>query len=75
MDIFISYAYIFIIGGILIRIKEEKNKGEHQLGNIIIRRLYTAGIPYFIFGFVLAGFYSILNILAHQPISFGIAFI
>lgn len=61
----------FIICGILIRIKEEKNKGEHQLGNVIIRRLYTAGIPYFIFSFVLAGFYSILNILAHQPISLG----
>lgn len=61
----------FIICGILIRIMEDKNKGEHELGNIIIRRLYTAGIPYFIFGFVLAGFYSILNILAHQPISLG----
>lgn len=59
----------FIMCGILIGIKEEKNKGEPRLGNVIIRRLYTAGIPYFIFGFVLAGFYSILNILAHQPIS------
>lgn len=61
----------FIICGILIKIKKEKDKGEHRLGNIIIRRLYTAGIPYFTFGFVLAGFYSILNILAHQPISLG----
>lgn len=61
----------FIICGILLRLKEEENNGEYQLGNIIIRRLYTAGIPYFIFGFVLAGFYSVLNILAHQPISLG----
>lgn len=61
----------FIMCGILIRIKEEKIREGHQLGNVIIRRLYTAGIPYFIFSLVLAGFYSILNILAHQPISLG----
>lgn len=61
----------FIICGILIYMKESSDKGEYRMESVIIRRLYTSGIPYFIFGFLLAGFYSILNILANEPLSFG----
>lgn len=60
----------FIICGILIYMKESQNKSNYQIGSLVIRRLYTAGIPYFIFGFLLTGFYSILNILANEPLTF-----
>lgn len=61
----------FIICGILIYTKESQDKSKYKTGDLVIRRLYTAGIPYFIFGFLLAGFYSILNIIANEPLSFG----
>ena len=61
----------FILCGILINMREVQNRTRHQLKESIVRRLYTAGIPYFIFGFLLVGFYSALNILAEEPISLG----
>lgn len=60
----------FIICGILIYMKESQDKSKYQIRSLVIRRLYTAGIPYFIFGFLLTGFYSILNILANEPLTF-----
>lgn len=61
----------FIICGILIYMKESQDKNKYRTESLVIRRLYIAGIPYFIFGFLLTGFYSILNIFANEPLSFG----
>lgn len=63
----------FIVGGILIGSKEE-NKNWNSKSNSIKRRILTAGIPYLIFGLLLCVFYSVLNILGNEPVTFSALF-
>ena len=56
----------FIVCGILLSEKHYKS-----LKSAAWKRVYTAGIPYYIWGSILAIFYSILDIFSRSPISFG----
>ena len=59
----------FIICGIIM-CRKGRQKSYSLLKEKIIRRWYTLGIPYLFFGGVLILFYTILDLLDGQPISF-----
>ena len=61
----------FIICGILMYRKETRRESGDSVGNNIIRRLRTTAVPYYVFGSMLAVFYTLLNIIGDEPISFG----
>ena len=61
----------FMVCGILLYKKRHKLRTAEEIKSTIIRRLYTAGIPYFVFGICLGCFYSFLNIIAHESVLFG----
>lgn len=62
----------FIICGFLMFKKEcQTEQAKAAIKGVVRRRLYTAGIPYYIFGIILAIFYTFLNIVANEPLSFG----
>ena len=70
MDLFVSYASIFVIGGILMYRKETRREFGDFVRSNIIRRLRTTAVPYYVFGSMLAVFYTLLNIIGDEPISF-----
>lgn len=62
----------FIICGFLMHEKEYQiGQSKVVIKDAVRRRIYTAGIPYYIFGILLAIFYTLLNIAANEPLSFG----
>lgn len=70
MDLFVSYASIFVIGGILMYRKETRREFGDFVRSNIIRRLRTTAVPYYVFGSMLAVFYTLLNIIGDELISF-----
>lgn len=70
MDLFVSYASIFVIGGILMYRKETRREFGDFVRSNIIRRLRTTAVLYYVFGSMLAVFYTLLNIIGDEPISF-----
>ena len=60
----------FVIGGILMYRKETRREFGDFVRSNIIRRLRTTAVPYYVFGSMLAVFYTLLNIIGDEPISF-----
>ena len=50
--------------------KETRREFGDFVRSNIIRRLRTTAVPYYVFGSMLAVFYTLLNIIGDEPISF-----
>lgn len=59
----------FMIDGILIG-EKEKHKSIELTKKHIFQKVRILGIPYFVFGTILAIFYTLLNVMGNEPLSF-----
>lgn len=60
----------FVICGMIMAGKYAGCVTAEQIASVAKRRLVQIGVPYLVFGTVLACFYSLLNVIAGQPITF-----
>ena len=60
----------FVVCGVIMAGKYAGCVTAEQIVSVTKRRLVQIGIPYLVFGTVLACFYSLLNVIAGQPITF-----
>lgn len=59
----------FVICGILLEEKYAGHVTAHQYATLVRRRMVQIGVPYLVFGSALALFYSLLNVIAGQPVT------
>lgn len=59
----------FVICGILLEEKYAGHVTAHQVAALVRRRMVQIGVPYLVFGSALALFYSLLNVIAGQPVT------
>ena len=59
----------FVICGILLEEKYAGHVTVHQYAALVRRRMVQIGVPYLVFGSALALFYSLLNVIAGQPVT------
>ena len=59
----------FVICGILLEEKYAGHVTAHQVAALVRRRMVQIGVPYLVFGSALALFYSLLNVVAGQPVT------